>query len=486
MCGMGSSCLPRAHRMGLAMLLICLAGGALLPAGKVLAQSPTPSPDAKISTPETKPDAAEKWRLWDQLRGVQDQLEQRLREYGRVEDAANDEGKKLQDFYRPRIDRLYNIKQWSDDDVKEFDRLVDEETEKGENALKKLGSDTINFIRDNVFLKSKQLQIISGLAGLGSLQQAQPLKLNPDDKTIVNECLLRKVFEGRSPETLGLTRLGLPDPLGLTRLSDLPRPVCKWTDDGDQLLGWLETSNGQFVFRNRDGRQDLQCPYLQSQDLLRFEPTLIEPPINLQRDEDAIRDYSNIYALTEQEVINVFDWYLIAFRVKPARGLEKRPGLGARKQEILKKGGTVLDLAVVMLENRDMRADYPLGDIYPDKRPKTEDAANFGIFRQNWLMIRSSWGPYRADALGPGDYLKGKDINNDLSLDIQILHASQNHYGLDTWFAGHRNGVSGLKCPDTLDVRVYRDAVYWIRNQIKANPSYLTDDTHLWVVVPPI
>jgi hypothetical protein len=57
------------------------------------------------------------------------------------------------------------------------------------------------------------------------------------------------------------------------------------------------------------------------------------------------------------------------------------PGLGLRKQEVLNAGGDTLDLAIAMLETNEMSTDYIFGD------GKTQDAANFGIFKQNWGMI---------------------------------------------------------------------------------------------------
>ena len=32
---------------------------------------------------------------------------------------------------------------------------------------------------------------------------------------------------------------------------------------------------------------------------------------------------------------------------------------------------------------------YPYGDAYPNRAPKTDDAANFGLFKNNWLAIRT-------------------------------------------------------------------------------------------------
>src|ERR1700736_2419046 len=155
------------------------------------------------------------------------------------------------------------------------------------------------------------------------------------------------------------------------------------------------------------------------------------------------------------------------------------PGLGARKREISKHGGSVLDMAVAMLETDPLHADfYPYGD------SKKGDAANFGICKQNWFMIRSSVTQYMS--LTESDYNQGDDLNWKLYWDIQVLHASQQFYGIDVWFAGHRNGQSGITNPNTADIENYKAAVYWIRDQINSDPKYLTDDTRFYVEVPPI
>jgi hypothetical protein len=143
-------------------------------------------------------------------------------------------------------------------------------------------------------------------------------------------------------------------------------------------------------------------------------------------------------------------------------GSETIPGLGLRKQDICAFGGTALDLALAMLESKSMRPTYPLGDVSPNGRRKTGDAANFGVFKQNWLMIRSSWSGYAS--LSADGYLKGAVLNGNLRLDIEVLHASQRIFGLDRlWFSGHRNGLSGIRNPNTADIGAYRTAVYWIK-----------------------
>jgi hypothetical protein len=58
--------------------------------------------------------------------------------------------------------------------------------------------------------------------------------------------------------------------------------------------------------------------------------------------------------------------------------------LGSRKQAVTRAGGNVQDLAIAMLETDNMQTNYPYGD------NKSGDAANFGIFKQNWFMLRNA------------------------------------------------------------------------------------------------
>ena len=160
------------------------------------------------------------------------------------------------------------------------------------------------------------------------------------------------------------------------------------------------------------------------------------------------------------------------------RGSYPVPGLGLRKRELLAAGGNSLDLATAMLETETMTTRYPYGD------GKQGDAANFGVFKQNWFMIRRSWPAFR-DATS-GDYARGAALNDDLRLDVAVLHAAQQRWPMEIWFGGHRNGQTGLQQPASPDVVRYRDAVYWIRDRIDADPAHLSDDTRFWVHVPAI
>ncbi|RDI23127.1 hypothetical protein [Lentzea flaviverrucosa] len=153
-------------------------------------------------------------------------------------------------------------------------------------------------------------------------------------------------------------------------------------------------------------------------------------------------------------------------------------GLGSRKQQVRSAGGNVLDLAVAMLETERMNTNYPYGD------NKRDDAANFGIFKQNWYMLRSKCDRFRGQTTS--QWNNGAALNSTLSADISCLHQSQNAYGMTVWFGGHRNGQTGINNPHTSDINGYKTAIYWIRDQLNSNSANLSNDTRFWVDVRPI
>lgn len=168
-------------------------------------------------------------------------------------------------------------------------------------------------------------------------------------------------------------------------------------------------------------------------------------------------------------------------------------GLGTRKKAVQSAGGNSLDLAIAMLETEGMTTNYAYGD------NKSQDSANFGIFKQvcstvpllpsickqrltpsprdakNWYMIRSTSATFRGQTAA--QYNNGAQLNSNLNLDVTTRKNAQNFYGWDTWAAGHRNGQSGLTNPNTNDIRLYKTAVLWIQSQLNSNSKYLTDDT---------
>ncbi|KAJ5951047.1 uncharacterized protein N7479_009460 [Penicillium vulpinum] len=157
------------------------------------------------------------------------------------------------------------------------------------------------------------------------------------------------------------------------------------------------------------------------------------------------------------------------------RGNYTVPGLGSRKQEVLNAGGNTRDMAIAMLETETMTTDYIYGD------GKTGDATNFGIFKQNWYILRNSASEFLGKTESEVD--DGAILNSDLPLDIQSRHEGEEQYGYETWFSGHRNGESGINNPGTDDINAYIDAISWIQQQIESDEKYQSDDTRFWVDV---
>ncbi|KAJ5585289.1 uncharacterized protein N7459_005089 [Penicillium hispanicum] len=160
------------------------------------------------------------------------------------------------------------------------------------------------------------------------------------------------------------------------------------------------------------------------------------------------------------------------------RGNETVSGLGARKQAVTSAGGDTRDLAIAMLETKTMTADYTYGD------GKTGDSTNFGIFKQNWYMLRTSSSEFLGETVA--QVADGAILNTDLGKDIKARHDGEEKYGFDVWFAGHRDGESGIKNPNTQDIKDYKDAVLWIQQQIESDKKYQSDDTRFWVNVQAI
>ncbi|KAF7592543.1 hypothetical protein BBP40_012767 [Aspergillus hancockii] len=160
------------------------------------------------------------------------------------------------------------------------------------------------------------------------------------------------------------------------------------------------------------------------------------------------------------------------------RGTEQISKLGSRKQQIVAAGGNTRDLAIAMLETKNMETDYTYGD------GKSGDATNFGIFKQNWYMLRNSASEFLGQSAA--DVNNGAILNSDLGKDIKARHDGENKFGFDVWFAGHRNGESGVNNPYTDDINRYRRAIDWIEQQIKSDFKYQSDDTRFWVDVTAI
>lgn len=170
---------------------------------------------------------------------------------------------------------------------------------------------------------------------------------------------------------------------------------------------------------------------------------------------------------------------LLSFFVAAApqdRGSYKVDRLGERKKAILANGGGIWDIAIAMLETDHLDTNYAYGD------NKSGDSANFGIFKQNFFMLRTSTEQFKKYKDGK-EYNKGAILNKHLKMDIKARQESQKFYGADKWFGGHRFGETGLKNPYTQDITNYKNGVNWIHDQLASDPKFLKDDTRFWVNV---
>ncbi|RII07894.1 hypothetical protein CUC08_Gglean008872 [Alternaria sp. MG1] len=153
-------------------------------------------------------------------------------------------------------------------------------------------------------------------------------------------------------------------------------------------------------------------------------------------------------------------------------------GLGSRKRQVTAAGASSLNLAIAMLETERMDTNYAYGD------NKQNDAANFGIFKQNWGMLRVCCSRFKGQS--QSSWNNGAVLNSNLNADVQCLNECQSYYGQNKWIAGHRNGETGLNNPNTQDIRNYIDGVKYIENQLLTQPNGLTNDVRYYIYVVPI
>eukprot|EP00817_Percolomonadidae_sp_ATCC50343_P004102 CAMPEP_0117418202 /NCGR_PEP_ID=MMETSP0758-20121206/38_1 /TAXON_ID=63605 /ORGANISM="Percolomonas cosmopolitus, Strain AE-1 (ATCC 50343)" /LENGTH=225 /DNA_ID=CAMNT_0005198579 /DNA_START=179 /DNA_END=856 /DNA_ORIENTATION=- len=155
-------------------------------------------------------------------------------------------------------------------------------------------------------------------------------------------------------------------------------------------------------------------------------------------------------------------------------GCEVVGGLGSNKKQYINAGAKLDFLASAMLETTDMSTNYPLGD------RKTGDAFNAGACKQNWGMMRKAYKPWRK--YGASAYKKSIAMNKSKALDVKVYYASRKYFG-KKWFAGHRNGATGLQNPNTRDIKTFVTAFNWTVNQLKKCSACRTNDVRFWVNV---
>ncbi|KAL9611741.1 MAG: hypothetical protein Q9167_003627 [Letrouitia subvulpina] len=154
----------------------------------------------------------------------------------------------------------------------------------------------------------------------------------------------------------------------------------------------------------------------------------------------------------------------------------------SRKKSLQNMGANSLDLAITILETCSMSGQaYPYGDQSPDGTPKTEDAANFGLFKNNSKLKEkkndSNWaqqgGTIRANCAqfqgqGASDWRNGAVLNTDDAAAIKCQHEQIDKLGEGGFYEKQR-GVPGQGGS-------YGNAVGFIKEYL--DQGHLNDD---WV-----
>jgi hypothetical protein len=138
-------------------------------------------------------------------------------------------------------------------------------------------------------------------------------------------------------------------------------------------------------------------------------------------------------------------------------------------------GATQYMLASAMMETEMMDATT-----YADGDNKTGDSWNGGVCKQNWGMMRKCHPAWQS--LTANDYASARPMNTNRSLDVTVYNECRAFYGT-SWWAGQRNGSSGLANPNTPDIQRFKLAEDWTNTMVAC---HLTDDIRFWANVPAI
>lgn len=145
---------------------------------------------------------------------------------------------------------------------------------------------------------------------------------------------------------------------------------------------------------------------------------------------------------------------------------EAKYNAAARKQQLRSEGATARDLAIAIMETGCAMSGtaYPLGDLMPNGQPKTDDSANFGLFKNNWGNIRQYCDGFKGKA--QSDWNQGQSLNTDDAAAIKCQHAQMDAQG-DDWYETQRGrGYGGQE---------YHKAIDFVADFL--NQGHLTDNT---------
>ncbi|KAL8827863.1 MAG: hypothetical protein Q9170_006845 [Blastenia crenularia] len=117
---------------------------------------------------------------------------------------------------------------------------------------------------------------------------------------------------------------------------------------------------------------------------------------------------------------------------------EAKYNAAAKKSDLHSKGATAQDLAISIMETGCAFSGtaYPYGDQTPDGKPKTDDAANFGLFKNNWGNIRRYCSKFKGQT--QDQWENGAELNTDDAEAIKCQHEQMEAQGIDAWFETQR------------------------------------------------
>jgi hypothetical protein len=158
------------------------------------------------------------------------------------------------------------------------------------------------------------------------------------------------------------------------------------------------------------------------------------------------------------------------------------------------KGGT-LGLAIAMLETESLLCNYSFGD------GKDAGAANFGIYKMNWDMIKECSTATKIIGTQPASAVwntVGPTINSDPVLATQLLIEGMEKWSTavpdpnnpveNNFWAGQRWGSTGLTNAASpaqwADIQNYYLAVEAIKAKCDQDSTVWTSNIRYWVYLP--
>ncbi|KAL8650362.1 MAG: hypothetical protein Q9210_003867 [Variospora velana] len=107
-------------------------------------------------------------------------------------------------------------------------------------------------------------------------------------------------------------------------------------------------------------------------------------------------------------------------------------GTSSAKQRLLSFSAQPIDMAIAMLENGcAFTAAYPAGN------NKLDDAAELGVYRNNWHMIRTYCEPFKGASAG--EWLtRGQELHNDVRIATDCQRQLWDTLGPEQYFGLQR------------------------------------------------